>query len=39
LNARSVVGGHLTATPLAEVAGKSKPIDPELIKLTDVLAR
>ena len=34
-----MVGGHLTATPLAEVASKSKPIDPELIKLADVLAR
>lgn len=33
------LGGKITTTPLAEVAGKSKPLDLSLIKLANVLAR
>ena len=32
-------GGRVIATPLAEVAGKQKPLDPQLIRLADVLAQ
>ncbi len=34
-----MVNGHVTTTPLTEVAGKQKPIDPTLIRLAGVLAR
>ena len=34
-----MLGGHLTATPLVDVAGRQKPLDPEMIRLADVLAR
>lgn len=34
-----MLGGHLTATPLSDVAGRQKSLDPELIRLADVLAR
>ena len=34
-----VIAGRVTTTPLAEVAGKQKPLDPDLIRLADVLAR
>jgi 6-phosphofructokinase 1 len=34
-----MLGGRLTATPLADVAGRMKPLDSELIKLAHVLAQ
>jgi 6-phosphofructokinase 1 len=34
-----IVAGRVTATPLAEVAGKQKPLNRDLIRLADVLAR
>lgn len=34
-----MICGQVTRTPLAEIAGKQKPIDPELWKLAHVLAR
>ena len=34
-----MLGGRVTATPLPEVAGKQKPLDLELIRLSAVLAR
>jgi len=32
-------GGEVSATPLAEVVGKRKPLDPEMLALAKVLAR
>ena len=32
-------GGHLTATPLCDVADRQKSLDPEKIRLANVLAR
>lgn len=34
-----MLGGKVTATPLAEVAGRTKPADQELVALAQVLAR
>ena len=34
-----VVAGRVTTTALAEVAGQQKPLNPDLIRLADVLAR
>lgn len=34
-----MVAGRVTTTPLAEVSGRQKPLDPDLIRLADVLAR
>jgi 6-phosphofructokinase 1 len=34
-----VIRGQVTTTPLAEVTGKQKPIDPELWRLAHVLTR
>jgi 6-phosphofructokinase 1 len=34
-----VVGGRVTTTALAEVSTRQKPLDPDLIRLADVLAR
>lgn len=34
-----MICGQVTRTPLAEIAGKQKPIDPDLWKLAHVLAR
>jgi 6-phosphofructokinase 1 len=34
-----VAGGQIVRTPLAEVAGRTKPIDPSLFELARVLAR
>ena len=31
--------GRITATPLAEIIGKKKPLDPQLLQLAGVLAR
>ena len=33
------LGGKMAATPLAEVAGRTKPIPTELFELAEVLAR
>jgi len=33
------LGGNIGTTPLADIAGKSKPLDPKLIKLANVLAK
>jgi len=34
-----LLGGRIAATPLSDVAGKVKPLDPRLIELAEVLAR
>ncbi len=34
-----LLGGVVTATPLAEVAGQSKPLDQELLRMAPILAR
>jgi len=34
-----LVGGRIAATPLLNVAGKAKQLDPALIELAEVLAR
>lgn len=34
-----LVGGRIAATPLSDVAGKAKQLDPALIELAEVLAR
>jgi 6-phosphofructokinase 1 len=33
-----VLDGHVEATPLSEVAGRVKPLDPELVGLAEILA-
>ncbi len=33
-----LVGGQLISTPLAEVAGRTRPVDPQLVELAKVLA-
>jgi len=34
-----LLGGRIAATPLSDVAGRVKPLDPELIELAEVLAK
>jgi len=34
-----LLGGRIVATPLSDVAGKVKPLDPQLIELAEILAR
>jgi 6-phosphofructokinase 1 len=34
-----VISGRVTTTPFAEIVGKQKPLNPDLIRLADVLAR
>jgi 6-phosphofructokinase 1 len=33
------IGGRMTTTPLAEIVGKTKPLDPDLVRLAGILAR
>lgn len=34
-----LIGGQMSANPLADIAGKAKALDPDLLNLATVLAR